>query len=212
MAGRILSRSAGVWNPSTYKSVWVRDSGTWKLVKALRVRDGAAWRVVFEAFIGFLRPDSDVDASDWSASPLYQKLDEVSPDDATTEIDSELFSNPAGADVYDFDVGLSNPAIQPIDTEVVTLRVRHWMEILSGGLVSNDVEIELKEGSVIRASLSTSGHTGVYQTHEIVLSQAEKESIINYNDLHVRFEQSAQVASFGDQAQAHVTWIELEFV
>ena len=212
MGDRIFTRSAAAWADSTYKSVWVRDSGTWKEVKTLKVRDGGVWKVGFEAFIGFLRPNADLETSDWEAAPLYEKLDEVTADDATTEIDSEIFSNPAGADVYDFDVGLEDPAIQPIDTEVITLRVRHWIEILSGGLTSNDVTIELKEGGVVRASLATSGHTGTYTTSTIVLSQAEKDSIINYDDLHVRFEQSAQVDSFGDQSQAHVTWIELGFV
>jgi len=207
---RIFTRSAAAWADSTYKSVWVRDSGTWKEVKTLKVRDGGVWKVAFEAFIGFLRPNSDVETGDWGSLPLYEKLDEVTADDATTEIDSENFTNSSGVDVYDFRVGLSTPASTPTAGEVITLRVRHWLEILSGGLDSNDVTIELRQATTPRVTISTSSNTGGYTTTTHVLSTAEKESISAWNILNVRYEQSARVTTLGDSAIGHVTWIELE--
>ena len=209
--GKVSSRSAAAWAESPPGSVHVRDAGAWKEAKAVHVRDGGVWKEVFKFFIGFIRPDSDIETTDWTSTPLWSKLDEVSPDDTTTEIDSEFFGNPAAPQVYDFEVSLSNPAITPTGAEVVTLKVRHWLEILSGGITSNDVTIELKQGSTVKATISTSGNTGTYVTSSKVLSQAEKDSITNWDDLRVRFEQSVQVTTLGDEAIAHATWIELQF-
>ena len=185
--GKVFTRSGASWSESTPGEIFVRDGGQWKEVKSIFVRrpfPSPFWDVVFKQFIGFLRPDLDVETTDWSSTPLFEKLDEVSPDDATTEITADFSGS--SEQVKDFEIGLSNPVITPTGREVVTMRVRSYLEELVGSSL-NDVTMELKQGAVVKATISEMVPSG-YITEEHTLSQAEKDSITDWDDLRVRVE------------------------
>ncbi len=210
--GKAFVRNAGSWSSELEPgTIFVRDGGAWKEVKSILVRQAAGWSIIWNEFIGSLRPDADVETSDWTPTPLYAELDEVSPDDATTEVTSSIFNDDASTQTYDFEVALSNP-LRPTERETVVFRVRQWLEVLVGAVTTNNVTMELKQGSTVKATISQSGpFPGGYVTKTKTLSQAEKDSITDWDDLRVRVSFEVQVTNSGDSAEAHVTWIELEF-
>ena len=210
--GKAFVRSAGSWSSELEPgTIFVRDGGTWKEVKSILVRQAAGWSIIWDEFIGFLRPNADIETTDWTPTPLNAELDEVSPDDATTEITSDTFNDSSSTTTYDFEVALSNP-IRPTGRETVVLKVRQWLEVLVGAVTTNNVTMELKQGAVVKATISQSGpFPGAYVTRTKTLSQAEKDSITDWDDLRVKVSFAVQVTNLGDSAEAHVTWIELEF-
>ena len=204
-------RDAASWKLSGPGKTFVRDGGSWKDVRSLYVRDGGSWKAIWKFFVGILRPNGDIETSDWTSTPLFEKLDEVSPDDATTEITSSRFF--LGGNTFDFEIRLVSPfpPSTPTGQETVTLRVRHWLEIITGTTIINDVTIELKEGAVVKKSISITASEIAYSTSTITLSQAEKDSITDWDDLRVRVEYHVQMSGGIETSEAHVTWIELQF-
>ena len=202
-------RDAASWKDVT--AMKVRDGGSWKTVKEAWVRDGGSWKSFFVGlFIGFLRPDADVETSDWTSTPLWNKLDEVSPDDATTEVSAIFTGN--FQQTKNFEVGLSNPAGPPSGSETVTLRVRFWLQLVFQDVTQRSVKIELKELSTIKKTYNTfASKTGYQTTINSILSQAVKDSINNWNNLRVRVEYKVTGDSEFAQSWGRVTWIELEF-
>ena len=207
--GKISSRSAAAWAESAPGSVHVRDAGTWKEVKSIHVRNAGVWDEVFQYIIGFLRPDADIETSDWTATPLWSKLDDTSPDDATTEISASFAGN--GTQVKDFEIALSNPSGTPTTREVVTFRVRFWLDVISFGVDTKDVKIELKQGSTVKKTINTVASTVGYVTDTSTLSQAEKDSISDWDNLRVRVEYTVKGNDIFASSTGRVTWIELEF-
>lgn len=208
MTGKV--RDAASWKAIT--DMQVRDT-TWKTVLEAKVRDAGAWKSFYVAgFTGFIRPDADSETSGWTSTPLWSKLDEVSPDDATTQIRSSTVSTQCPSTVdHDFEVALSNPGDTPSGNETMTVRVRAYVDEISGFVITRQILIELKEASAVIAS--TTRNLGFsYSTHEMVLSQAQKDSISNWNNLLVRCRTRVCVDSGGDSARSFVTWIETEFV
>ena len=207
----IFTRSGVDWNETVPGKAFVRNAGSWEKITSLWVRNANLWENVWLLFVGRIHPDSDIDTSGWTATPLFEKLDEVTPDDATTEITSLDFNNSSSEQVHDFEVALSNPTITPTGQETITWRVRHWLEEVFGSVSINNVTLQLKQGATVIATLLTSGNLVGYSTNFNTLSQAQKNNITDWTDLRFRVSYSIQVTSEGDEAIAHVTWIELEF-
>ena len=205
--GKVFVRNVGSWSSELAPSkVFVRDGGAWKEVKSLWARNPASWGEVWRQWVGFLRPNADIETSDWTSTPLNEKLDEVSPDDATTEITADFSGS--SEQTKDFEVALSNP-IRPTGRETIVLRMRGYVEELVS-TSSNSVTIELKQGSTVKASKTAMVPDG-YSTMTYNLSQAEKDSITDYDDLRVRVEFAVTGDDGSSTSKGHVTWIEVEF-
>ncbi len=201
---------------TTWKAVTemhVRDGGAWKPVKQAWVRDAGSWKK-FLGFTGFLRPSSDIETSDWGSTPLWSKLDEVSPDDATTEITSTAFDDDSSPQTYNFEVAMSDPATVPTGLETVTIRVRTMCDPTTGGddLSVNTLTIRTKETTTVRATDTSSMNTvGNYSTFTFTLSAAQKAAFGDWNDLRIQVEVTGQVNNPGEELTPHCTWIEVEF-
>ncbi|KKL84305.1 hypothetical protein LCGC14_1966060 [marine sediment metagenome] len=205
--GKVFVRSAGSWSSELEPgTIFIRDGGVWKEVKSFLVKLNAPWAIMWDEFAGSLRPNTDIETSDWTATPLNEKLDEVTPDDAATEITADFSGS--SEQVKDFEVGLSNP-IRPTGREVITLRVRDYLEDLVS-TSTNLVTIELKQGVTVKVSESDLVPDG-YTDTEHVLSQAEKDSITDWDDLSVRVQYAVTGDDGSSVTKGHVTWIELEF-
>ncbi len=207
----IFTRAAAAWGESAPGKAFVRDGGSWKHITALWVRNSGLWENVWLLFVGRIHPDSDIDTSGWTATPLFEKLDEVTPDDASTEITSDTVTSVCPSHtVYDFEVGLSNPTLTPTGGEVVTLKIRAWLDEVSGVALTKGLRVQLKEGASVRATLNT-GLSSSYTTESLVLSQAEKDSITDWDNLSVNVRTNFCMQNIGDNVHSHVTWIELDF-
>jgi len=208
----MFTRTTPDWDETIPGRGFVRHAGSSVRVKEFWVRDAGLWRNVWNFFIGTLRPDGDQETSGWTATPLYLKLDEVTPDDATTEITSGTVSSVCPSNtVHDFEVRLSNPSIAPTGGEVITLRIRAWLHEVSGLAITAGLRVQLKEGTSVRATLNTGLSKSAYATASMVLSQSEKDSIANWDNLFVNVRTTVCVENPGNSAHSHVRWIELEF-
>ena len=202
----IFTRASGAWSESPPGKVFAR-SGTTDRIRGLYVRSAGSWKNIWNFFLGSIVPDSDIETTNWTPTPLYLELNEDIPDDATTEITADFSGS--SEQIKDFEVGLSNPIITPTAGEVVTMRVRSYLELLVGNSF-NSVTMELKQGTTVKASRSQSVPDG-YITVVRVLSQAEKDSITDWDNLRVRVEFAVTGDDGSSTSKAHVTWIELEF-
>ena len=201
-------RDGGVWKPITDLSA--RDAGVWRDVKKAYVRDGGVWKQFFSAgFIGFIRPDGDIESSDWTSTPLWQKLDEVAQDNATTEI-TTIFTG-INSQTRDFEIRLSDPGDPPSGNEVITLRTRFWLDEIIGLVNQREVKIQLKQGTTVKKTINTFANLSGYVTTNSVLSQAQKDSITNWNDLRVKLAYTVRHDSEFHQSNGKVTWIEMQF-
>lgn len=165
-------------------------------------------------FIGVIRPDSDVETSGWTSTPLWSKLDEVSPDDATTEITSQgAISECPTTESFDFEVGMSNPGSPPSGSEIVTIRARAWLHLVVGATPSTRTFlVQVKETTTVRASQSFTLNVSSYQTHSFTMSQAEKDAVGNWDNIRIRcVETSCLDSEADDEIHAHCTWIEMQF-
>ena len=215
MTGKV--RDAASWKGMT--DMQVRDT-TWKAVLQAWVREAGTWKEFFVAapagFTGFIRPDADIETSGWTSTPLWSKLDEVSPDDASTEITSGSYTAICpSTQNRDFTVGMSNPASAPTGSETITLRVRIWLHQTAGGPSTTKIlTMQVKELTTSRALTTRTISASGYSTQTFILSTAQKASVGNWDDIRIRC--NLKVCGTGGfpnpVAHSHVTWIEMEFV
>ncbi len=149
---------------------------------------GSSARATIGSGIGgqnFARPDSDQVVDDWVTSPLWSKIDEVTPDDATTSISS------AGAGVSASATGavnlsnVSDPGIGP--GHILRLRHREAHAEANFGFfqLRQGYVSELSLGTLI-ASFNPPDNTS-WTTFVGNLTEAQGNSITDYTDLQVRF-------------------------
>jgi len=149
------------------------------------------------------RPDSDITSGSWTSTPLYEKLDEITPDDTTTQISANV-----GIDATEtFRVGLSNVVEPPTSgSHIVYIRTK-----VGPGPGSNTINwtLSLREGDLttIATDSWSQSDDDTYASRTMSLTEAEADSITDYTDL------SAEVSATGDTANAaavdaYVTWIE----
>ncbi len=210
-------RDAGTWKEVTAANgMWVRDAGIWKPLTDAWVRDGGTWKKFFTGetqFIGSINPDGNIQTSDWS-TPLWEKISDSQqsePDDATTQTTSSSIQNADNPESFDFEVTMSNPATTPVGSETVKVRVRIYVDMSLGSLIEDDLKIQLKQGTTVKATRNTSVNTGSYSTKALTLSQAEKDSITDWNDLRVLIEINCQVTDEGDEGVGKCTWVDINF-
>lgn len=163
-------------------------------------------------FIGVIRPDGDIETVGFTATPLWQKLDEENHDSDTSRIASGLVTSVCPSTTpHDFEIRLSDPSSSPSGNETITVRVvaRHAVEV--GAVITREMFFELKEGGTVRATSSTFSLTGSYQTFSDVLTTAQKDSISDWNALTVRCRSNMCVETSGDSVRSRFTQIEVEF-
>ncbi|MEX0786025.1 MAG: cohesin domain-containing protein, partial [Dehalococcoidia bacterium] len=146
----------------------------------------------------FARPSSDFATGGWGTTPLWDKLDEAIPDDATTEIQS---SNDPIADP--FEVGLS-AVLDPQSSANHAVRYR----ATKTGDGTATLDAELYQGAALIASDVQRTLTTAYQDFSFTLSSGEADLITNYSDLRVRITADSTAGTV--VTNALVTWIELE--
>ena len=144
----------------------------------------------------FARPDSDVTLTRFD-SPFWSRVDEVTPDDTTTEQRSEF--NTASGALYELTL---SSVTDPVSSSGHILRVRHFS---TPTLVSNQILIELRQGASTVIASGTFDATTSYVTYTIALSGAEADNITDYTDLRVRGTTQATT-----NERLVTTWIEFE--
>ena len=131
----------------------------------------------------FLRPDSDNLTTGWTdqaagTTNLYQTIDETSASDADYVRSP---NNPGSSDIVRF--GLSNPGVVVDTAQPVTIRVRHRFDA-----VSNTVVVRLNESTFTRAARTFNSIGSSFATSTITLTEAEKSSITNWDNLFIEIE------------------------
>lgn len=148
----------------------------------------------------FGRPSADISTGTWTTTPLWEKLDESSPDDTTTEVTTA--NNPSNVAFEVRVTGITDP--EDNTGHVVRVRVK---KSASGGRTIN-FAFTLLQGSTTIATWSASNVTNSYATFTRNLTTGEAGNITNYADLRVRV--SANNPDTGPGRSAQCTWIEME--
>jgi hypothetical protein len=148
----------------------------------------------------FARPSADISAGGWTATPLHEKLSEVTPDDTTTEITSG--NNPT---TNGFEVRVTG-ITDPDDNTGHVVRVRVRKSANAGRTIN--FTFTLVQGSTTIATWSAPNVTGSYATHTHNLTEGEAGNITDYSDLRVRV--SADNPDTGPGRSGLCTWIEME--
>jgi hypothetical protein len=160
----------------------------WDLVGALTVEDGPAtvWRqsearvmlALLEAASQFARPDGDVSAGTWTATPLFSKVDDDPADDGD-------FITSASAPVNDIcELSLSN-VDDPFASTGHILRVRRKKSAESTNQM--DMRYRLLQGATEIASWTddTNVSETAFAAAERTLTGGEADAITDYTNLRV---------------------------
>jgi hypothetical protein len=128
-------------------------------------------------------PDQDMTSqggwmTETSGSPLYPSIDEH---DAPVDSDYAWIDGPQVGDY--FEVDLEGSEFEEDLNGDVTI---FWRAKNLGQGASLSMKMELREGASVRAS-DTQTLTGVATTFARILTQVEKDSITDWNNLSVRF-------------------------
>lgn len=146
-------------------------------------------------------PTSDVAVGSWTTAPLWSKIDEGQPD-ASDEITSETLISPGNTSIAKIGLGVL------IDPEVGwghVLRVQAKVTFTLG--LNGGLRAELREGGILRATLTTDALTASYVTYVYSLSVAEGNAIVSYATLEIWLYGVFPVGSLGG---VQVDWLEFE--
>lgn len=162
-----------------------------------------------ESIAETVRPDSDVDTSNWFSTPLWQKLDDNS--DADSVFSSTFPTTCPTRTNYDFEVGLANPSGTPGAGSCQGMRVR--VRIRRGedfGPGQCDFAMRLLQGTRhIATNVHTPGTT--FTTYTTTLSISQVDSITNHNDLRIEIQAIGCENSGGNGVFGECAWVELEY-
>jgi hypothetical protein len=162
----------------------VAEEATTDVVATALAKGGSTWQgvnvgvqlMVYPA-LQRLRPSSDLSVGEWTAAPLWEKIDEIPPDNADFILGSD------GA-ICEIDLGagaLTDP--QTAKGHALRYRVRRLNADASGSLL-----VELLQGtSTVIASKTQSVPAGdTFIDGALVLSAGQANSITNYTNLRFR--------------------------
>jgi hypothetical protein len=146
------------------------------------------------AVITYLRPISDISAGSWITEPLFEKINDSSPNDST------FITSPVQT-LTTFEVGLS-ASITPI-TSSVTLRVRARKD----NTQQRGLDYSIKDGNtVIQSGVISSDLSTSFTTYDISIT----EPITNSTTLSVAITATGTIGGAGSRSAGYVSWIELE--
>jgi hypothetical protein len=152
-----------------------------------------------------LRPSSDVSSNLWSPTPIWQEIDEASPDDDTSKVTASHLGT--GSSNAQFRVGLSNPpgAPNPSGAYSFSYRINH---VGFGNQGTLTLITRLKEGATTIAAQSVSVFVDdTYTEITRVLSGAEKALIVSENNLELEMEAQMAGGAPAEQVEIRVTQV-----
>ena len=149
----------------------------------------------------FSRPDSDLQNTGelWSVTPLWSKIDEVTPDDGDL-ITTSGFDGEFGL----CELGLTD-VTEPDSDSGHTIRVRAKKTEVGG--TSAAFRIRLLQGVTLIKSFTPSVTTS-FSTFSLTLTEAEASNITDYTDL--RFDYRGLFTGGFGESSVEVSWSELE--
>jgi len=137
------------------------------------------------------RPTSDISVGSWGTSPLWDKVDDVTPDDATTQIQTGANPSNQTAEVK------FSAVTDPVSSNGHIARVRAYTT------KSCTLAWSIYQGATLIANCGTITLAGSYTDYSYTLSTAQADAITDYSDLRVRF-------TGNGSGRARVTKFELE--
>lgn len=162
----------------------------------------------------FIRPDGDIETTNWSSTPLYAKLDDNSDSDyVISDASTQVWPS---YDTYDFECSLENPSGTPATGGVQGIKMRARLGIDQAntpGLPGNaDFTFRLKQGSTVIASQTYStGTLASPSTRTYTLNSTEVNSITDHDDLRFFVTVNIGHASGSPDLEARVFWAEVEY-
>lgn len=146
----------------------------------------------------FARPSSDINAINWTAAPLWSKVDEVVADD------SDIIQAP-DADILEYacELGLSS-VTDPLQSGGHIVRVRAQ----KSDSFNRNLLVELYESSLFLIASATHSLTASMAVYSFTLTAPQADSISNYAALSIRM--TAKDAILGHPNRPIVSWAEFE--
>ncbi|MCK5612126.1 hypothetical protein KAR91_60200, partial [Candidatus Pacearchaeota archaeon] len=141
----------------------------------------------------FARPDADDTVGGWTDTPLYQKIDEASPND----------SDFIEGDDTSHDCAISLSSV--VDPESSSGHILRYRITRSATNKSMTCVIYLRQGTTTIASWTEVDPPGTWSTTERTLSAGEADSITDYSNLNVRM-----VITVDGGRIIRVSWVEFE--
>lgn len=141
----------------------------------------------------YLRPSSDITIGVWTPTPLYQQIDEITPNDGDS---INAGKNATGAT---FEVLLTSGNDPNLNTgHIIRIRV-------SDDKNNATSDVYLYQGTTLIATIPTVSHTTTYTTHTYTLTGTEADSITDYTNLRLRVVSNSTAAG-----TPYVSWAEFE--
>lgn len=163
----------------------------------------------------FLRPDSDITATNWGPLALFSQLNEATADGAITEITSSAVSSisPVTSSRL-FEVGLSLAG----PTDVVSATVRFTAaksgafsaDTGSAGDSTASVSLSLVEGSTIRAQRTFIDIGTDFELLDFALTDIEIASVDGWQNVAVRGDFDLSVSTGSSTVNGRCTHIEVQ--
>lgn len=150
----------------------------------------------------FLRPASDVSTGGWTATPLFEKLDETVADDVDFIESANGPTDPGDPCVIGLDSG-GDP--QSSTDHVLRVRIK---KNSGGGAAVVGAVLALKQGTTTIASAEHLDEGAQqWSTKELTLTGTEADSITDYTDLRVEI---TALQTTGASRRMQVSWAEFE--
>jgi hypothetical protein len=145
-----------------------------------------------------IRPDGDISTGTWTTTPLWSKIEEVTPSDA----DFVQSANDPANDT--FEVSLDNPGGDP-DTGTGTVRIRASKGQSGGGSPGTiNLTVALYEGATVRQSATAIGSNIPvgFAEYTATITSGNMATVTDWTDVRLRFD--------ADKASgARTSWAEL---
>lgn len=151
----------------------------------------------------YARPTSDFSAADWTATPLWSKIDEVVADDGDFVSSLDNTNNVA-------EVSLSS-LIDPLSSSGHIVRYRYAKSASGGNARNVSVALIDRSTSTLIAELLHSNISEVWTAGTYTLSGAQADSIADYSQLTFQLKPSGTITgTAGNRRAVQVSWVELE--
>ena len=146
-----------------------------------------------------LRPIADVTTNDWFNTPLFSKINEITPDDGITEISNSVVNSGI------FKVQLSAGVDPGVNTgHILRVRARY-----ADGVVAEDSRFNVSiNNTILPSPFQVHPVAETYTTYEFPFPESQAALITDYSNISMLL----QPFIVGDliAAEYRVTWVELE--
>jgi hypothetical protein len=152
-----------------------------------------------------IRPDGVVSSNVWTPTPVWQQIDEASPDDDTTKVTASHIGS--GSTNAKFRVTLSNPnnPPDPNGAHSFVYRINHISFLNQGALT---LTARLYDGvTLIASQQSVVFIDDVYDDKTRVLTSGERAAITSHNNLEFELEAAMSGAAPPEQVEIRCTQV-----